>query len=318
MSVWAPRPLLSHPRRLVRRSSARRVAWRAAALVGAAALAGAAVVALVLLASALGVSAARLGEAKAAASPCPPDMVQVTHYCVDRYEMSLVDKRTGAPLSPYYPPERRWLEYVYDSWERLRKQVGSQAARAMPLPPISEFQREQDYVPAARSLPQQVPQGYLSYHTARRACEAASKRLCTEQEWETACRGQGEQPFPYGREYRASACNVGSYHHPAAVLHGLSSSGHLDPRLNLLRIAGDAPVLRLTGASRACASRWGADAIYDMVGNLDEWVEDAGGVFRGGFYARRTTSGCEARIQNHSSTYFSYSTGARCCRDAAP
>lgn len=270
-----------------------------------------------LVVSVLGPSAVVSRPAGAAGSPCPLDMVRVTDFCVDRYEMTVVDQRTQTPLSPYYPPERRWLEYVYDAWERLRHRVGSDAARAMPLPPISDFQRRADYVPAARSRPHRVPQGYLSYHTARRACEAASKRLCTEQEWETACRGEQAQQFPYGDEYRVGACNVGSYHHPAAVLHGLSSSGHLDPRLNLLRIAEDAPVLRLTGASRACASRWGADAIYDMVGNLDEWVEDPSGVFRGGFYARGTTSGCDARIQNHSATYFSYSTGARCCRDAA-
>lgn len=307
MSVWALRPLLSPRRRLVRRSQSKGVAWRRSTLVGVT------LAVLTWLASTLRISA----SAEAAVSPCPPDMVQVTGYCIDRYEMSLVDQRTGTPLSPYYPPERRWLQYVYDTWERLRQRVGSDAARAMPLPPISEFQREQEYIPAARSRPQRVPQGYLSFHTAQRACEAASKRLCTEQEWETACRGEDGQPFPYGDKYRAGACNVGSYHHPAAVLHGLSSSGHLDPRLNLLRIAADAPVLRLTGASQACASRWGADAIYDMVGNVDEWVDDPGGVFRGGFYARRTTSGCEARIQNHSSTYFSYSTGARCCRDAA-
>ena len=81
-------------------------------------------------------------------------------------------------------------------------------------------------------------------------------------------------------------------------------------------IASDAPVLRVGGASQGCVSRWGQDGIYDMVGNLDEWVEDPKGSFRGGFYARRVTVGCEARISSHSHTYFDYSTGTRCCKDA--
>jgi hypothetical protein len=53
-----------------------------------------------------------------------------------------------------------------------------------------------------------------------------------------------------------------------------------------------------------------------MVGNLDEWVLDERGVFRGGFYARKSDKGCGARISSHGATYFDYSTGARCCQDA--
>lgn len=51
-----------------------------------------------------------------------------------------------------------------------------------------------------------------------------------------------------------------------------------------------------------------------MVGNVDEWVED--GMFLGGFYSRSTTQGCEAKVSVHASTYYDYSTGTRCCRDA--
>jgi formylglycine-generating enzyme required for sulfatase activity len=161
-----------------------------------------------------------------------------------------------------------------------------------------------------------VPQGYVSYYTATRACENAGKRLCTNDEWLTACKGQQQTKHPYGQIFSRGPCNVYRFLHPASILHGLASSGHLDPRLNLLMIAGDAPVLRLTGESQACASRWGDDAIYDMVGNLDEWVEAPKGVFRGGFYARATTKGCESEVTNHSKLYFDYSTGARCCMAA--
>lgn len=245
-------------------------------------------------------------------------MVQVESYCVDRFEITTVDQSTGTALSPFYPPERRWYAFVFDAWEVQRWSVGEPNARIMPLPELSAFQQSGDPAPMARSARGVVPQAYLSYYSAKRACERAGKRLCSDREWERACRGRDDTPFPYGTTYRDSPCNVSRPHHPAYVLHSLSSAGHLDPRLNLLVIGGDEPVLWSTGASEQCRSRWGDDAIYDMVGNLDEWVDAPEGAFRGGFYARKTQKGCEARISSHSAAYFDYSTGTRCCQDAAP
>jgi formylglycine-generating enzyme required for sulfatase activity len=253
----------------------------------------------------------------ATAPRCPNDMVNVLDSCVDRYEMALVDKATGAPLSPYYPPEPSMLRFVHDRWQVLRFSVGDESVRRMPLPALSELQTSSKYTPKAVSRAGLVPQAYLSYYSAKRACAAAGKRLCTPAEWERACRGQADQAFPYGPTYRPEVCNVSKRLHPAAILHGLSSSGHLDPRLNLLLVEGEVPLLRLTGESAQCVSRFGNDGIFDMVGNLDEWVDDEKGAFRGGFYARRSHNGCAAQITNHSPTYFDYSTGARCCRDAA-
>jgi sulfatase modifying factor 1 len=255
---------------------------------------------------------------QAQARPCPTEMVHVGRYCIDRYEVSLVDKGTGATLSPYYPPEPSMLKFTYDRWQVLKFSVGDESVRQMPLPEISRFQRGLKYTAMATSLPGAVPQAYLSYHSAKRACAAAGKRLCSPAEWDQACKGEGNTAFPYGPTYQPQPCNVGKQLHPAAILHGLSSSGHLDPRLNLLLLNAEEPVLRVTGASQACASRWGNDAVFDMVGNLDEWVEDEKGAFRGGFYARKITNGCAAQITNHSTTYFDYTTGARCCLDARP
>jgi hypothetical protein len=53
-----------------------------------------------------------------------------------------------------------------------------------------------------------------------------------------------------------------------------------------------------------------------MVGNLDEWVEAERPGFRGGFYARATTKGCEAEVKSHALSYYDYSTGTRCCKDS--
>ena len=60
-------------------------------------------------------------------------------------------------------------------------------------------------------------------------------------------------------------------------------------------------------------TRWGDDAVYDLVGNLDEWVDEPGGAFAGGFYSRSTRAGCEAVVTAHPKGYLDYSTGVRCC-----
>jgi hypothetical protein len=165
----------------------------------------------------------------------------------------------------------------------------------------------------AVSLPDVVPQGYLSQHLARRACEAAGKRLCTEAEWTYACRGSRQLKYPYGSHYLAGRCNIHRALHPASVLHQSSAIGHTDPRLNLVvESIGDRldPLLRVTGGTPSCASVWVGDKIYDMVGNLDEWVDDPKGVFVGGFYARST------RLRSEDRPCAEPSHWSSCCKSA--
>jgi formylglycine-generating enzyme required for sulfatase activity len=266
----------------------------------------------VLAAASLGTSRAQGPHGAASARRCAPEMVRVRSFCIDRWEVATVDLKTGEALSPYYPPSPKLASSVRDSWLCERDQVGTAAARALPLPELSSFQREHHFEPRAVSRGLTVPQAYLSWNQAKTACENAHKRLCTKDEWVTACRGQKNTQFPYGDTFRAGRCNVHRAIHPGYVLHAASSIGLLDPRLNLVE-EGDDPLLHLTGTTAACASEWNQDRIYDMVGNLDEWVED--GMFLGGFYARSTTKGCDAQISSHAASYFDYSTGTRCCAD---
>lgn len=252
---------------------------------------------------------------QSSARRCSPEMVKVHSFCIDRWEVRTVDTATLEALSPFYPPSRKLSASVRDAWLCEQSTVGSAAARAFPLPELSSFQRRATYEPRAVSEGHVVPQAYLSYHLAKKACENAHKRLCSKEEWVTACRGQQDRPFPYGEQFRAGACNVHRAIHPGYVLHGSSSIGLLDPRLNLVEEGTD-PLLRRTGETPSCASSWGSDQIFDMVGNLDEWVEE--GMFLGGFYARATTKGCDAQISSHAQIYFDYSTGTRCCSDLSP
>jgi len=194
---------------------------------------------------------------------------------------------------------------------------GGDAGRPRPvmlLPPLYPWQREETFRPQAVSKYDNIPQGYVPGFVANEACRRAGKRLCREEEWVFACKGEKQNKYPYGDNYRQGQCNVFREDHPARILHGNWSVGLSDPRLNLIETPAG-PLLRRTGTTSTCKSVWGQDAIFDMVGNLDEWVDDPGGVFVGGFFSRSTRNGCEARVAFHPPAYFDYSTGFRCCAD---
>lgn len=172
-------------------------------------------------------------------------------------------------------------------------------------------------VPAAgvaRTGPDVVPQGHISGDVAAAACAAAGKRLCTSAEWLRACRGPASRVYPYGSAYVPSACNEGRRAHPVIELFGDSADWSMrqmnDPRLNQLPGTVDP-----TGTNPVCLS---AEGVYDLHGNLHEWVADPEGTFRGGFYvdAEINGEGCLYRTTAHGRTYHDYSTGFRCCADA--
>lgn len=235
-------------------------------------------------------------------------------YCVDRYEASLVDDATGRPLSPFYAPNRDGAVKSYETWRKKRSEIGSRAAKKIGLPELPEWRRQEAVKPRAQSVKGVLPNGHVSGTVAAQACRAAGKRLCTAIEWRTACGGEAGHRHPYGPEYVQDRCNVFREAHPASVLHGNASIGHDDPRLNLVTVDGK-PLLRKTGDTPSCTSRWGEDAIHDMVGNVDEWLDDAHGAFAGGFYSRATRKGCDWQTSAHVNGYQDYSTGARCCAD---
>jgi hypothetical protein len=252
-------------------------------------------------------------DAGASPESCPPEMVRVDRrFCIDRFETSLVDGATEQTLSPYYPPSRALAASIEAQWEKQRRRMGNSEAQEMPLPILPAWQKTREVAPRAVSKGGVVPHGYLSGETASAVCRASGKRLCTLDEWRTACRGEKDETFPYGSSYVDGRCNVHRDGHAAAILHGDASMGHTDPRLNLTRVRGK-PLLRRTGDAKGCASTWEEDAVFDMVGNLDEWIDDPEGTFVGGFYARATKEGCNSIIASHDYDYCDYSTGTRCC-----
>ncbi len=249
----------------------------------------------------------------AASGNCAPDMVDVAgRFCIDRYEITLVDARTSRELSPHYPPIPAQIPLLFERFSDPGTLSKRSLGREMPVPLPAGFQLSEHFEPRAQSTPGKLPAGYLSRTTAELACKNAGKRLCTRDEWVEACRGQSTSKFPYGHTYREGACNVHRKSHPARLLHGDASLHHHDPRLNLVGDE-DGPLLQPTGTSTECVSRWGTDGVMDMVGNVDEWIDDPSGVFLGGFYSRATREGCDASIDSHAPGYLDYSLGTRCC-----
>lgn len=165
----------------------------------------------------------------------------------------------------------------------------------------------------ATSEPDTVPQGYISGDVAADACAAAGKRLCTLDEWLRACEGPDGTLYPYGDAYDPFACNDTRDEHPVVELFGadadFSSEQMNDPLLNQLPDS-----LAFTGEFEDCVS---ADGVFDLHGNLHEWIDDPYGTFKGGFYVDAVLNGpgCSYTTTAHSTDYHDYSTGFRCCRD---
>jgi hypothetical protein len=224
-------------------------------------------------------------ETPAKRAACPPNMALVSGYCMDRYEAYVVELDANdreTPHSPYAPVDGL----------RVRAKVAEGV----------------------------LPQGYISQVQAQNACQNAGKRLCTAPEFSLACRGPDPKArYPYGgTQHQAGKCNEGKGSAVSVVFGQAANYGNAqlnDPRLN--QWSGG---LAKTGRFAASESPFG---VFDLVGNLHEWSAEIGpnghGYFRGGFYgdAEANGSGCDYVTKAHASNYHDYSTGFRCCQDAA-
>jgi hypothetical protein len=249
------------------------------------------------------VSSTTVAAATLPAPACPSEMARVGGFCIDRYEDRLLERSEDGSLTPH-PAHARPTGGVF----------------------------------VAESRAGVRPQGYISRTEAASACENAGKRLCSIREWYGACRGDKDTLFPYGEKYAAGRCNVGKPH-LLSILHGKDpklwkyDTGFNDPELD--QRPG---FLAETGAYGGCV---GKNGVYDLVGNLHEWVADkvdlsitdkipltwgvkarlhanlGKGVFMGGFFSTTNQhgEGCEFVTMAHEPGYHDYSTGFRCCKD---
>lgn len=167
----------------------------------------------------------------------------------------------------------------------------------------------------AVSEPNVFPQGYISAVQASRACAASGKRLCKVEEWTKACRGPEGKAYGYGARREPGRCND-TGRSPVLRLYGRGRwnwSTMNQPQLNQLD-----NTLARTGTHSGCTNGYG---VFDMVGNLHEWVADGRGTFYGGYYQDVASvghgEGCGYITTAHEARYHDYSTGFRCCADVA-
>jgi len=230
-------------------------------------------------------------------------MVQVEGTCVDRYEAHLLERAEGGTLSVH---------------------------------PADEIPAGHAYVAACAAGVK--PQGFISQVVAASACSNAGKRLCKLTEWYRACTGRARTTYPYGSTYQSGRCNVGKTH-LLSMLHGSDPQRWSYADFNDPRLVQAPGFLALSGEYANCTS---TEGVYDLVGNLHEWVSDlvdeslrrklpvpaveqrrigrhpGNGIFMGGFFSTMNQhgEGCNYATAAHAPSYHDYSTGFRCCRDA--
>src|SRR6202012_5013074 len=67
----------------------------------------------------------------------------------------------------------------------------------------------------AKSAPGAIPPGDISQIQSTAACKAAGKRMCADDEWVAACKGDKGTQFPYGNDEKRGTCNDHRDQHPA-------------------------------------------------------------------------------------------------------
>jgi len=146
------------------------------------------------------------------------------------------------------------------------------------------------------------PMNCVDYFGAEQYCGFVGGRLCSEDEWLEACRGAESRAFPYGPAFEVETCNYQSL------------ENRIEGRpLETVAVASDP---RCQG---------GFDGLYDMAGNVAEWVnacKDTYCKFRGGAYLTNDPidlfTACGGVCAGNQKTFNSGTVGIRCCRDDGP
>jgi len=166
-------------------------------------------------------------------------------------------------------------------------------------------------------------------HTAKEAealCEKMGKRLCSDQEWETSCKGQKGWKFPYGPNYKQGVCNddkIWRAPNWALIQHynPLNPDENVQARDHVQLLNQSTP----SGSYQNCLT---TEGVFDLTGNAAEWVRNSKkkassidgqihphamkGCFWSKCYKNQNPS-CQFTNPNHTSSFRSYEASFRCC-----
>jgi len=142
------------------------------------------------------------------------------------------------------------------------------------------------------------PRQDITWHEAKALCAEAGKRLCSELEWEKACKGPNNDPFGYGAEYTSGTCLPSGF-----------KKAQKDAMGNISE-AGDKVDTR-----SACTNEWG---VFGLSGGIREWTATGQGnnyvVKPGTIGDDRLGTRCAGR-DDRPSSFAQVHIGARCCAD---
>jgi formylglycine-generating enzyme required for sulfatase activity len=162
------------------------------------------------------------------------------------------------------------------------------------------------------------PLAMQSANDANAWCTAHHKRLCKEDEWIDACESNERRSYPYGGEHVDDRCNDDK-----AWMQVNEATLAKWPAPEAQQHAKELYQGARSGSKRKCVSK---DGVYDMTGNLEEWVvrtrEHANdypyllvGCYWSGCYGGGKPT-CHSTNNAHGPEFRFYETGFRCCKDA--
>jgi hypothetical protein len=153
----------------------------------------------------------------------------------------------------------------------------------------------------ACSTKEKLPWTNVTHGQAATACANAGGRLCTEAEWEAACRSSGSCSWSYASScgtYNGNTCNGLDYDTNSAT-------------------AGNQDAILPTGSMANCYRTHNSENVYDLSGNVKEWIQASrAGVnpLRGGAMNNLGDGiRCDFDFTFADDEYFLFNAGFRCC-----